>query len=217
MIERQFSFVWKWGFLVVTVSVLCLIFNLPYLYLFLNMLTSTSMNEVGTLFVTAIILIPFVFSPSLLMILKYVRNDYLNKNNGIKLVFQYYKENYLNAISHGFIFIFIVFIVYAVYWFYSQYFIIPYQILSIVYLIISVLYIFVSLYSIDREEKIIEYWKKTVRIWLNHPILCIYMISFIYFIGYISTLNGALLLFAAPGVIIYIVRYFYFEMMIKTV
>lgn len=212
MFEKQVAFIGRWGWNILRGSFFWLIGNFIYLFLLLNGLVAENKNEIGTLFLTSIILIPFVFAPGTVAAFSCVRTFFMEeKSVNFSFYKKSYQQNYKIASQHGFFFLIILFILYAAYWYYGRFHLLGQWLPLFLMVVVSVLFLFILMYTSDRKEKFLDYWKLGSLILVNHPMFTIFMGSEIFFILYFCHFIGGLLLFVAPGAILIVVHYFYGE------
>lgn len=209
--DKQISFLGKWGFAVIKFSLFLTTFNLIYIFLYLNGFLADNIHEIGTIILTAIILVPFIFSPSFLAIASCTRLFFRNEVTSFKVFITSYKKNYLLAVKHGIIYEGIFLTLYSAFWYYGKFGILGRLIPLGLLILATVLFLFVLSYSSDRLEKLFDYWKYSTVLLLSSPILLIFMVLILFYIIYFCQYNGALSLFVAPGICALTTMYFYIE------
>lgn len=211
--EKQAGFLGTWGWRIIRGSLVWLLGNFIYAFLILNILLAENIDEVGTLVVTAVVLLPFVFSPGTTAAFSCVRKMYNEADNRslIKVYKDSYKENYRAACTAGLIYSVGLFLLYACYWYYGQLAALGYIVPLILMVVLTVVFLFLLMYIADREEKMLDYWKNSAILLLNHPMLALFMGSEVFFVIFFCHYIGALLLFVAPGGVLLIVHHFYNE------
>lgn len=211
--EKQISILGKWVFGIIKFSTVLLLSNFVYLFLFLNGYLAENINEIGTLLVTGIVLLPFIFAPSFLAVSSCTRLFFREENAFPlwKTFWNSYKLNYSMAFKHGIFYVTISFILYTAYWYYGRFGMLGSFIPAFLFLFNTLLFLFVLAYSSDRIEKTLDYWKLSLLFILNHPLLLLFMALELFFLIYLCRYNGALSLFVAPGASAMIVMYFYLE------
>lgn len=209
--EKQAGFIGTWGWRIIRGSLFWFLGNFVYGYLILNMLFAENIHEVGTLVITAVVLLPFVFAPGTVAAFSCVRSMYDSGNSRPLLqVFKTsYFKNYRIAFSNGLVYVIGIFILYASYWYYGQWTAIGYILPIVLMVVLTVIFLFVLMYTSDREETIKQYWKNSVLLLLNHPMFALFMGTECFFVIFFCHYIGALLLFVAPGSILLIVHHFY--------
>lgn len=212
MFEKQISFLGKWGWNIIRGSLFWLLGNIPYIFLVLNGLVAETVDEIATLVLTGIILIPFVFSPGTVATFSCVRAFNNEQTESLWQIYkESYKKNYRMSLNHGLFYVMGLFITYAAYWYYGSYHIVGRLIPIFIFLILSLLFLFVLVYTSDREETFLNYWKIGGLLLINHPMFSLFMGTEIVFVLYFCHYIGALLLFVSPGATFLIVYYFYNE------
>ncbi|AZP03557.1 DUF624 domain-containing protein [Jeotgalibaca ciconiae] len=211
--EKQVSFLGKWVFGIVKFSSVLLVSNFIYVFLFLNGYLAETVNEIGTLITTGFVLLPFVFAPSFLAVSSCTRLFFRSEENSpiFRTFWNSYKKNYRLAMKHGLLYTAISFVLYAAYWYYGRFGMLGHLIPAILFILVTVLFLFVLSYSSDRVENILNYWKLSFLLLLNHPLLFLFMVLQVFFIIYFCHFNGAMLLFVAPGATAMVMMYFYLE------
>lgn len=214
MMERQTSFITKWVYGMIRSSLIWLFFNLPIGYLVLNLLLAENFNEFATLMTTIYVLIPFVFSPGTVVALDCTRRFYREGSAYPlwKTAWKSYRKNWLISMKQGLIFCGGIFVLLAASRFYGQYFggagqMIPYFAMGI----LSLLFLFVLAYTADREETLVDYWKKSGLLIINHFLLFVFMSLEVLLTIYFTHFFSFLLIFVAPGLVLLFVMHFYLE------
>ena len=77
--------------------------------------------------------------------------------------------------------------------------------------ILSLLFLFVLAYTADREETLVDYWKKSGLLIINHFLLFVFMSLEVLLTIYFTHFFSFLLIFVAPGLVLLFVMHFYLE------
>lgn len=210
IIDKQISFFKKWLFPVMIYSIALVISNSIYIFLFLNAYFAESYNEIATLLLTALLLVPFIFAPSFIAVSSCSRLLFKDREEGfINRFLRSYREHYKLAVIQGFIYMTTAIVLILSFFYYGRFAKVGYIIPAILFIILNLIFLFVLAYSSDRVERVIDYWKVSALIVLNHPLHFILMGSLLSFILIISQNNGAVALFIAPGTATLVVMYTY--------
>lgn len=209
--EKQAGVIGKWGWRIIQGSLLWVMGNAVYVFFILNMLLAENINEVGTLVVTAIILIPFLFSPGTVAAFSCIRNIHneVDSRSLIQVFKESYKHNYRQSFTSGVIYILGFFLLYTCYWYYGQLAVIGYVVPLILIVLEMLVFLFVLMYISDREEKSITYWKNSILILTRHPMFALFMGTEVFFVLFLCHFNAVLLLLVAPGSAMLIIYHFY--------
>ena len=209
---KQATFLGTWVWRILRGSFYWLLGNFIYVFLVMNFLLAETVDEMGTLVITGVLLIPFIFAPGTIAAFSCVRKFFDETKTASFSVFaKAYKENYRMAMSHGFIFVFATFLLYVAYWYYGSFGIVGKIVPASLMIVALSLFLFVLAYTSDRKERLWDYWKLGGLLLINHPMFTLFMTTEIFFVLYFCHYIGALLLFVAPGAILLIVYYFYTE------
>lgn len=210
---KSTQFVTKWMYGVVRGTSIWLSFNLIYIFLGVNLLLAQNINEVGTLIWTMFLLIPLVFSPGTAAALDCTRRYFKGEGDGVmRTAWNSFCRNYFLGLKHGSLFCLILILLYTCARYYSSWVgALSFGIFGILAVLSTLLFLFVLAYTVDRQETFFNYWKKSGRLVLNHPLLFFIMgvevVLTIYFTHFLS----ALLLLVMPGTVLLFVMHFYLE------
>ncbi|MFT8337445.1 DUF624 domain-containing protein [Schleiferilactobacillus harbinensis] len=213
-LEHHSSVVTKWIFILVKAEIILLLTTWPMLYLLLNLSMASNVNEVGTLVLTIIALVPFIVAPGWCAAYATVRHFYRKEEEPHfwRTIWYQYKENYKAAMLTGLVFDAWLFVLYTAFWYYGRFGAMGRAIPLVVMVLSVYFFLFVLAYVADREESLLGYWHKSLQIIMQHPVLFLSLLFETTLTGLIGFVIKPLMILVAPGVICLIVMYFYLQM-----
>lgn len=184
-----------------TTNVLWLIFNLPIVYLVLNMLSATTPDELIINFITIAILLPFVLFPATTAMFGIIR-QWVIGNTDISLIrsfWKYYKNNYLRSLFGGLIITFLTVILLIDYYYFTS----TNSPLFYIFLLISMFTIvFITHFfsnTVHVNDTLFISFKNSFLLSVGNPVYTIGITIFIGIIAYISINVYTILIFLGSG------------------
>ncbi|MGP4038618.1 YesL family protein [Gracilibacillus sp. D59] len=167
----------EWVFRFTAVNLLWIIFNLPIIFLMLNILLVTNFHHLIILYLSVIVIAPFIFFPATTAMFALIRKWTLGEDISIiKTFIMYYKANYLNSMLGGGI-ISIVLVVLFIDYCYLENYLSPNRPVFILFLFIF-MFMFIVVFTlhffsitVHLEIKLFSILKNSLLITLGKPIL----------------------------------------------
>ncbi len=181
----------EWVLRFTAVNLLWLIFNLPILFLMLNILLITSVNHLIILGVTVIGLAPFIFFPATTAMFALIRKWTLGQDIPIiKPFLKYYKANYLKSMFGGGIICIVLLVLSIDYFYLRNYLSFSNPVFTLVlFMLINICIVFTLHFfsiTVHLDMKLMTILKNSLLITLGKPILTLSLGVVSFLIIYIS-------------------------------
>ncbi|MGF6950073.1 putative membrane protein YesL [Neobacillus sp. B4I6] len=188
------------------------LFNLPYVFLGVNLLGAPDVTIVHTMVIVGIVLLPFVAVPTTVATLALARR-YVKGDDGfpfLKIFWNYYKREYVKSMVLGCLNATALIVFYLSLRYYSG----LSSLLAIVFYVLVIVtpffFLFVYSFLVDQELPLKAYLTNAMYLLFLHPLNTVLMILDAVVAAYIMWMVfPAFLLFILPGLIALIVTYFY--------
>ncbi|WP_445487784.1 YesL family protein [Niallia sp. 03133] len=202
----------KWLYMILKLSGIWWLFNVPYVFLSVNLLAAREIDAVHTIVLIGIILFPFVAAPATASVMGITRR-FLKGDDGFplfKMFLHYYKREYKKSMGFGCLNASILVVFYLALRYYAG----ISSILAIVFYVLVIVtpffFLYVYCFLVDQELPLKAYLTNTMFLLLMHPLNAILMILDAVAAAYIMwRVFPPLLIFILPGLTAIIVTHFY--------
>lgn len=203
----------EWIFRFTTANILWLVFNIPVIYLLLNIFLVTSFQDLAILGITLLIVVPFIFFPATTAMFGLIRKWSRGEDVAIfKSYLTYYKTNYGYSVLGGFIISIVLVVIIIDYYYLVTYYSFSSSLLLLLVINFIVVYSlhFFSL-TVHIDMKFLGILKNALWITLGKPIqsLSLGIVSFL-----IIFISFEVVTFVIPffmGSLIAFIAYFCFK------
>lgn len=207
----------KYVYAIVRATICFWVGNIPYIFLLLNLFQAENTDEIGTLLITGVVLIPFILAPNVTACLAVTRKFLIQADSNFSLFRTYittYKKEYKKSLLIGMGFAIIL----ALFLFSWQYYTSILGTAGNIFLVFSGLlsYVFLMVLNLINDQflTIREYIQNSFFLTVAYPFLSltgIVEVALIFYIMYL--LSPSLLILVAPGTILLLTTYLFRNIM----
>ncbi|TCN19712.1 DUF624 domain-containing protein [Mesobacillus foraminis] len=212
---KSTTFITKWVYAVVRITLMWWIANFPYLILIFASFGVENEGQIGTLMLTGLVFLPFIMVPSTIGTLGVAR-EFFKRENDFPLFLTYWKyvkREYVTGMKVGMVIMILMSLFYLQFSYYSMLLGTSSGLVFILFMFMAVFYfIFLLTILVDRSNSLIGYFKVTGQLMSRHPVLMISMMLESFLVIYLSAIfMPSLLIFGCPGIIVLLATHFYRE------
>ena len=169
----------QWAYAMIRISFIWILFSFPYVVLYLGLLLADDVNSVGGTLGVSILLMPFIFVPSIVAMLglcKRLLQSSSDFGQALANYWKYYRRDYFKSVLIGAVYVGLLIIFYIAYYYYSH----SFNLLSIFFLVLFYLTLVAFTYSLcflsDRKLSMKQYIQNGYLFVLFHPVNTLIMI-----------------------------------------
>ena len=198
------------------INILWLLFNLPIIYFVFTLLSVDSPNDLMTIGMTTVIIIPFIFFPATTAMFGIIRKWILGHEiNMLSSFWKYYKENYVKSLLGGILIVLIWILLIEDYYFYlttnsSEFFSYFFSILTLL-LFVSTLHFF-SL-TVHMNITLLQIFKNAIYFTFRSPLLTLQLVIST---GIVIVLSFSMMTFLIPFFLGSLLAYFSFSSFLRS-
>lgn len=198
------------------INILWLLFNLPIIYFVFTLLSVDSPNDLMTIGMTTVIIIPFIFFPATTAMFGIIRKWILGHEiNMLSSFWKYYKENYVKSLLGGILIVLIWILLIVDYYFYlttnsSEFFSYFFSILTLL-LFVSTLHFF-SL-TVHMNITLLQIFKNAIYFTFRSPLLTLQLVIST---GIVIVLSFSMMTFLIPFFLGSLLAYFSFSSFLRS-
>ncbi|UJF15603.1 DUF624 domain-containing protein [Jeotgalibaca sp. MA1X17-3] len=191
--------------------------NIPYIFLLLNLFQAENSDEIGTLLITGLALIPFILAPSITACLAVTRKFLIQEDSSFPLFRTFittYKKEYKKSVEIGIGFAVIL----GLFLFSWQYYTRILGTAGNIFLVFSGLlsYIFLMVLNLINDQflSIRDYIRNSFYLTIGYPFLSLtgmIEVALVFYITYL--LSPSLLILVTPGTILLLTTYLFRNLM----
>src|SRR5690625_4213184 len=107
-LANQVNGAMQWAYAMIRISLIWILFSFPYLLLYLGVLLAEDVNSVGGTLGVAILLMPFIFIPSIVAMLglcKRLLQSSSDFDQALAKYWKYYRRDYLKSVLIGAVYV----------------------------------------------------------------------------------------------------------------
>ncbi|MBT2755843.1 DUF624 domain-containing protein [Mesobacillus foraminis] len=202
----------KWLYMMLKLTGIWWLYNLPYIFLGVNLLAAKDVEAVHTIVITGICLLPFAAVPStaaaLAIARKYLKGD--GEFPFFHSFWHYYKREYKKSVVLGLLNVALLIVFYLALRYYAE----LSALLAVFFYLLLVLtpffFLYVCSYLVDQELPLKGYLINAFYLLIMHPLNTTLMVTVVLASGYfLWAALPPLLILIMPGLVAFTMTYFY--------